>query len=127
MKEGNIRREVISKEKGHREKKYLLPCQLQWANSLLITNETMKGLRGFLLSAPSMTPLLSAQPCSGDFEYMQKQTFPWRYFFPPSTLLVKLFFPNSQMVLKTRQRRRNGVGVGVGRELHHRRYPRNDK
>ena len=43
--------------------------------------------------------------------------------FPPSTLLVKLFFPNSQMILKRRQRRRSRVG----RELHHHLYPRNDK
>lgn len=127
MKEGNIMREGINKEKGQREKKYLLTCQLQWANSLLTTNETMRGLHGFLLSAPSMTPFISAQPRSDDFEHMQKQTFPWRCFFPPSTLLVKLFFPGNQMVLKTRQRRRNGLGGGVGRELHHHHYPRNDK
>lgn len=90
MKEGNIIREGINKEKGQREKKYLLMCQLQRANTLL-TNETMKGLHCFLLSAPSMTPFLSAQPCFDNFEYMQKQTFPWRYFFSLLLLCLSSF------------------------------------
>lgn len=105
-KKGNIMREGINKERGLKEKKYLLMCQLQWANNLLITNETMKGLHCFLLSAPSMTPFISAWPCFDDLEYMQKQTFLQCHFFSLSSLPVKLFFPNCRMILKRRQSRR---------------------
>lgn len=53
-------REGINKERGP-ERKEIIPADVSASmGNLIITNETMKGLHCFLLSAPSMTPFISA-------------------------------------------------------------------